>query len=144
MFSLCKELQDWLRPVFQPMKTDENCTELVDTGLVQFFEVLQPVRTSLGPGLVKFWRKTRLDWTSKHEQKVVCILLLISITYSQIIAMLLAEPVDCAHVHNLSWESRYLAKLQFLEVEWNRSWSMNLVFTLAFIRQCDRLYSCLG
>jgi len=46
-------LQDWLRLVFQLMKTDENCTELVDIGSVQFFEVLQPVRTGLGPGLVK-------------------------------------------------------------------------------------------
>ena len=44
---------NWLRPVFQLMKTDENCTELVDIGSVQFFEVCQLVRTSPGLGLVK-------------------------------------------------------------------------------------------
>ena len=35
-------------------KTDENCTKPFDIGSVQFFKVLQPVRTGLGPSLVKF------------------------------------------------------------------------------------------
>ena len=46
------------------IKTDQNCTEPVDVGSVQFFVVLQPGRTSPGLGLVKFGQKTRLPSTN--------------------------------------------------------------------------------
>lgn len=45
------------------------------------------------------------------------LILFINISYSQIIAALLGEPVDHVHIHNLLWDSTYLAKLQHLEAK---------------------------
>jgi hypothetical protein len=39
--------------------------------------------------------------------------------YSQVSATLLGEHSDHIHVHNLLWDSKYLAKIQTLEVKQN-------------------------
>ena len=55
-----------LKLVESSLSTVKNCTELIDISSVQFFVILQPVKTSPGTSLVKSAQKTRLDWNSKH------------------------------------------------------------------------------
>lgn len=43
----------------------------------------------------------------------------ININYSQIFALLLGELVNRVYIHNLSWNSEYLANIQSLEVKRN-------------------------